>query len=62
MWEGEYYDCKSISNAIYCLSKLYGKKCRFENVIRINGDMTMGGGHMGIYCWRDNYYGWEVMY
>ena len=62
MSEGMLYDCKSISNAIYCLGRLYNRSCRFRNEIKINSDLTFAPGHLGISCWRDEPYGWDVLY
>ena len=59
---GKKYDCKSISNAIYCLAQKYNRTCKFEHSIRLFSDLSFGSGHMGVWCWDDEYGKWSVMY
>jgi hypothetical protein len=59
---GYKYDCKSITNALFCLSRFYGLKCRFESTVRMNSDFTFGPGHVGLYCWNGTRSEWVMVY
>ena len=53
------FDCETVSNAIYCLSRMYNKTCvlymqrEYSPIIKY--------GHQGVYCY-DEKWGWEVVY
>lgn len=59
--EGNDYDCKTISNSIYCLSQKYNMYCKF---VRTMSFITFQSypGHRGIICWNDEFNKWEELY
>lgn len=57
---GSKTDCKSISNAIFCLSKLYNKICKFRYAAHFSYDYVVG--HQGIMCWNDDINQWDILY
>lgn len=60
--DGNPHDCKSVTNAIMCLADLYNKTCKYEMTIKYFSDLSPNSGHIGIWCWDDDFQDWTRLY
>lgn len=60
--KGYEYDCKSITNALYCLSELYNETCKFQQTLRFYEGYEGMIGHIGLVCFNRNYGGWATVF
>ena len=62
MVKGNSFDCKSISNGIYCLAQKYDKVCKFTTSFKWSESLDDVMGHAGIKCWDDGFGDWVELY